>query len=181
MLWGWISIRARCTTLCDKVCQWLATGRWYSPGTLVSSNYKTDHHDITEILSRFKLTTSVVIGTDGTIFKHYICLKAYCLPNGKIVIFSYPKLLSFSVLTFIEWRLTPSYAPYIYPAFVPFERYFTSIHLSLWIRQCPLSSTRWHFRFCPRTTCCLLLVRSDYYIGICFTQTNTNIIVWPDQ
>ena len=60
--------------------------------------------------SRFKLTTSVVIGTDGTIFKHYICLKAYCLPNGKIVIFSYPKLLLFSILTFIEWRLTPSYA-----------------------------------------------------------------------
>jgi hypothetical protein len=27
-----------------------------------------------------------------------------------IVIFSYPKLLSFSVLTFIKWRLTPSYA-----------------------------------------------------------------------
>jgi hypothetical protein len=23
MLWAWISIRARCTTLCDKVCQWL--------------------------------------------------------------------------------------------------------------------------------------------------------------
>ena len=22
------------TTLCDKVCQWLATGRWFSPGTL---------------------------------------------------------------------------------------------------------------------------------------------------
>jgi hypothetical protein len=26
MLWAQISIRARCTTLCDKVCQWLATG-----------------------------------------------------------------------------------------------------------------------------------------------------------
>jgi hypothetical protein len=22
------------TTLCDEVCQWLATGRWFSPGTL---------------------------------------------------------------------------------------------------------------------------------------------------
>jgi hypothetical protein len=32
-----------CTTLCDKVCQWLATGRWFSP---VSSTYKTDRHDI---------------------------------------------------------------------------------------------------------------------------------------
>jgi hypothetical protein len=26
------------TTLCDKVCQWLASGRWYSPGTPVSSD-----------------------------------------------------------------------------------------------------------------------------------------------
>jgi len=30
MLWVRISIRARCTTLCDKVCQWLATGQWCS-------------------------------------------------------------------------------------------------------------------------------------------------------
>jgi hypothetical protein len=28
-------------TLCDKVCQWLATGRWFSPGTPVSSTSKT--------------------------------------------------------------------------------------------------------------------------------------------
>jgi len=34
------------TTLCDKVCQWLAAGRWYSLGTPVSSNNKTDLHDI---------------------------------------------------------------------------------------------------------------------------------------
>jgi hypothetical protein len=26
------------------------TGRWFSPGTLVSFTNKTDHHDITEIL-----------------------------------------------------------------------------------------------------------------------------------
>jgi hypothetical protein len=32
MLWVRISIRARCTALCDKVCQWLASGRWFSPG-----------------------------------------------------------------------------------------------------------------------------------------------------
>ena len=41
------------TTLCDKVCQWLATGRWFSPGTLVSFTNKTDHHDIAEILLTF--------------------------------------------------------------------------------------------------------------------------------
>jgi hypothetical protein len=32
MLWVQILIRARCATLCNKVCQWLATGRWFSPG-----------------------------------------------------------------------------------------------------------------------------------------------------
>jgi hypothetical protein len=34
------------TTLCDKVCQWFAIGRWFSPGTPVSSTNKTDCHDI---------------------------------------------------------------------------------------------------------------------------------------
>ena len=37
------------TTLCDKVCQWLATGRWLSLGTPVSSTNKTDRHDIVEV------------------------------------------------------------------------------------------------------------------------------------
>jgi hypothetical protein len=37
-------------TLCVKVCQWLATGLWFSPDTPVSSTNKTDRHDITEIL-----------------------------------------------------------------------------------------------------------------------------------
>jgi len=57
MLWVWISIRARCTTLCDKVCQWLATGQWFSPGISVSSTNKTDSHDITEILLKVALNT----------------------------------------------------------------------------------------------------------------------------
>jgi hypothetical protein len=34
-------------TLCDKVCQWLTTGSWFSPRTLISSTNKTDHYDIT--------------------------------------------------------------------------------------------------------------------------------------
>ena len=41
-------------TSCDKVCEWLATGRWFSP---VSSTSKTDHHDITEILLKVALNT----------------------------------------------------------------------------------------------------------------------------
>ena len=52
-----ISIRARCTTLCDKVCQWLETGRWFSPGTPVSSTNKIDRHEITEILLKVALNT----------------------------------------------------------------------------------------------------------------------------
>ena len=48
---------ARCTTLCDKVCQWLATGRWFSPGPPVSATNKTDSHDITEILLKVALNT----------------------------------------------------------------------------------------------------------------------------
>ena len=39
-----------------EVCQWLATGRWFSPGSLVSSTNKTDHHDITEILLKVALS-----------------------------------------------------------------------------------------------------------------------------
>jgi len=45
------------TTLCDRVCKWLAAGRWFSPGTLVSSTNKTDRHDITEILLKVTFIT----------------------------------------------------------------------------------------------------------------------------
>ena len=58
VLWVRISIRAMCTTLCDKVCQWLATGRWFSPDSPVSSTNKTDNHDITEILLKVALNTN---------------------------------------------------------------------------------------------------------------------------
>jgi hypothetical protein len=44
----------RLTTLCDKVCQWLVTGRWFSP---VSSINKTDSDYITEILLKVGLNT----------------------------------------------------------------------------------------------------------------------------
>jgi hypothetical protein len=47
----------RCTTLCDKVCQQLATGRWFSPGSPVSSINKTDRRNITEILLKVALNT----------------------------------------------------------------------------------------------------------------------------
>ena len=57
MLWVRISKTTRCTALRDKVCQWLTTGRWFSPGTPVSSTKKTDRHDITEILLKVASNT----------------------------------------------------------------------------------------------------------------------------
>ena len=45
------------TTLWDKVCQWLATCRWFSPNTPVFSTNATDRHDITEILLKAVLNT----------------------------------------------------------------------------------------------------------------------------
>ena len=45
------------TTLCDKVCQSLAAGQCFSPGTSISSTNKIACHDITEILLKVVLNT----------------------------------------------------------------------------------------------------------------------------
>ena len=56
------------TTLCYKVCQWLATDQWYSQCTLVSSTNKTDRHDIyiynivESHIKHHKLTNFIVWG-----------------------------------------------------------------------------------------------------------------------
>jgi hypothetical protein len=45
-------------SLCDEVCQLLATGRWFSPGPPVSSTNKTDGHNITEIFLKVAFNTA---------------------------------------------------------------------------------------------------------------------------
>jgi hypothetical protein len=57
-------------TLCDKDCQWLAVGRWFSPGTPVSSANKTDHHDKTEILLKVALNTITLTLTLFVVLLH---------------------------------------------------------------------------------------------------------------
>jgi hypothetical protein len=63
--WGVID-----TTLYDKVCLWLVTGQWFSPGTLVSSTNKTYRHDIAEILLIVAL--NIITLTPHTFCVHFV-------------------------------------------------------------------------------------------------------------
>ena len=60
MLWVQISIRARCTTLCDKVCQRLAIGRCFSPGPPFYSTNKSDRYDIAELSLKVALLNTII-------------------------------------------------------------------------------------------------------------------------
>ena len=80
------------TTLCDKVCQWLEAGQWFSPGTLVSSINKTRRQDITEILFKVALNTKIrlslwwiftfllfyLIITDMYCYRYCTLVKTFC-------------------------------------------------------------------------------------------------------
>ena len=46
------------TTLCDKVCQWLATGKWFSRVLRFPQQIRIVRHDITEILLKVALNTN---------------------------------------------------------------------------------------------------------------------------
>ena len=66
------------TTLCDKVRRWLVAGRWFSPGTPVSSINKTDRHDITEILLKGSLSTINYLPPQPKFHFHWT-MSLYCL------------------------------------------------------------------------------------------------------
>jgi hypothetical protein len=61
-LWVWNLLRRGVldTTLCDKICEWHATGQWFSPCTPVSSTNKSYCYDITEILLKVVLNTITI-------------------------------------------------------------------------------------------------------------------------
>ena len=82
MLWVRISIRARCTTLCNKVCQWLVAGRWFSPGSPISSTNKTDRHDITEILLKVALNTIKQTITEIDLFLFFQIVKNFNIKSA---------------------------------------------------------------------------------------------------
>ena len=62
-LWVRTLFMVRCTryNYVIKICQTLAKGQWFSPGTLVSSTNKTDRHDITEIVLKVRLNTIIYL------------------------------------------------------------------------------------------------------------------------
>jgi hypothetical protein len=65
------------TMLCDKVCEWLAASRWFSPGTPVSSTNKTDRHDIAEIL--LKVALNIITLTPSSDLYLIVCCLLYIL------------------------------------------------------------------------------------------------------
>ena len=81
-------------TLCDNVCQWLAAGCWFYPGTPVSFTNKTDRHDITEIFLKVVVNT---ISLSLTLFL-WIC-------EGRNLLFSLLSLTQISCLFIHLWLL----------------------------------------------------------------------------
>jgi hypothetical protein len=72
------------TTLCDKVCQRLATGRWFSPGTPGSPTNKTDHHDIAYIFLTNRLLNVVLPELAGCKELYVILNKVLKIPKRVI-------------------------------------------------------------------------------------------------
>ena len=94
-------------TLCDKVCQWLATGRWFPPITPVSSTNKAERHDKTKtapmcgfkVSSQNIMLTSVWTPTNLRI-DHTVSLLMNCLSKVSLSSFR----LRFSA--FDNWKKT---------------------------------------------------------------------------
>ena len=76
-------------TICHKVFQWLATGRWFSLDPPVSSPNKIDSNGITEILLKVALTPS----NQQTNQSIQVCYVQYNLPHHTQVYLSQPSSL----------------------------------------------------------------------------------------
>jgi hypothetical protein len=73
---------------CDKVCQWLSTGRWFSPVIKVSSTNKTACHNITEILLKVALITINQPNLNTDSYKsNYHAITTIMVPNWEKQVF----------------------------------------------------------------------------------------------
>ena len=94
-LWVWITLiwqGVLDTTLCDKVCQWLAAGQWFSPGTPDSSTNKSDRHDIAEIL--LKVTLNTINQTKPSIKWQHWGLPLMIINNETVLFVIFPTFLT---------------------------------------------------------------------------------------
>ena len=74
-------------------CKWLTTGRWFSPGTRVSSTNKTDCHDIAEVLLKVVLNTIIIVpGSYKKIQFYFWCMLFMIYTDGQIQTLSSIKL-----------------------------------------------------------------------------------------
>ena len=74
-------------TLCDKVCRWLMVGRWFSPGTPVSSTNKPDRHNKTEISLICGKTITIALVTFKKRLKvMHACIWYLATTSGKNII-----------------------------------------------------------------------------------------------
>jgi len=64
-------------TLCDNVCQWLATGRWLSSDNPVSSKNKPDRHNVNAIL----LNVAQRNNHNHTLLSHMLYNVTYFVPS----------------------------------------------------------------------------------------------------
>jgi hypothetical protein len=90
-------------TLCDKVCQWHATGRWFSPGTPVSSTNKTGHQ-AESTFTRLKEIHYVLIFHCWWLacIVLFTCIDPFSL---LLILISIYSLVIYSFNTYVKWML----------------------------------------------------------------------------
>ena len=88
----WITTKGAVAS--DQVYQFLAQGRWFSPGTVASSTTKTDRHDIAEILLEVALTHH----KSNQIFDIWILIAPLVSSNSSFKLLGYPTFWSWACL-----------------------------------------------------------------------------------
>ena len=181
------------TTLCDKVCQWLAAGRWFSPGTLVSPTNKTDRRDIAEILLKVALNSmttlyftfyiwfvAVLWSPYSVYFTFYICIVVPLLCIFHILhkicrCIVVPLLYIFHILHMICWCIV-----------VPLLCIFHILHLIcrcivvplLYIFSSVLSYVDFHLSYCTIYLVQFTSVLCIHFVTCCTIQSYWQYIVY---
>ena len=131
---SWLGVKR-----CDKVCQWLVAGRWFSPGTPVSATNKTDCHNISRMLLKVVLST---IKPNHQQTKYKNCMVSQ--------ISDYPVLVSIMLFLYTEIieEVVSSHTFTIYTWFIPVSNYLlpimkSQLNLKTKIKSCTGRENQW--------------------------------------